>query len=54
MPDGVSYIRVDGSDSAKQAFLQTNPIVVSSVPAPSANVLVTPSQALSSSVGSFH
>ena len=54
MPDGVSYIRVDGSDSAKQAFLQTNPIVVSSVPAPSADVLVTPSPALSSSVGSFH
>jgi len=54
MPDGVSYIRVDGSDSAKQAFLQANPIVMSSVPAPSADVLVTPSPALSSSVGSFH
>src|SRR5689334_7451338 len=54
MPDGVSYIRVDGSDSAKQAFLQANPIVVSSAPAPSADVLVTPSPALSSSVASFH
>ncbi len=53
LPPGITYIRIDGPDSAKQVFVSLSPNVVSSASAPSADVLASTGALLSSSVPAF-
>ena len=53
LPPGISYIRVDGSDSAKAAFVSLAPDALSSAPSPSATVVTSSGASFSTSIPGF-